>query len=99
MAAGIAKELQLCSSNSTASTTNALSGARPSWCDTSLRSDLVAAQTRLWNSINGASAEKFSEVWSWNFDQSTDRFSVEDLGVLAPEGTESDAVQLVRPFV
>ena len=38
--------------------------------------------------------EIFSEVWTYSFDNSTNRFSVADLASLSPEGTESDAIQL-----
>ena len=38
--------------------------------------------------------EIYSEVWSYSFDKSTDKFSVADLASLSPGGTESDAIQL-----
>ena len=55
-----------------------------------------AAQTRLWRAINGAAAEKYSEVWSYSYSNTTGRFAVADLASLAPEGTESDAIQVRR---
>ncbi|EPQ27349.1 uncharacterized protein PFL1_05270 [Pseudozyma flocculosa PF-1] len=68
---------------------------RPEWCDDA---DLVRrvqeAQTSLWNAINGAYAERFAEVWSWTFNNVSQRFDVTPLGELSPEGTESNAVQL-----
>lgn len=43
-------------------------------------------------------AEIFSEVWSYNFDNATNKFSVADLAVISPQGTESDAIQFVSPL-
>ncbi|EST09848.1 hypothetical protein PSEUBRA_000239 [Kalmanozyma brasiliensis GHG001] len=68
---------------------------RPDWCDDDqLVSDLVDAQSRLWQAINGAFEERFAEVWSWTWSNETERFSVTALGEISPEGTESDAIQL-----
>ena len=96
MAAGLARQLAYCS-NSTDSSIDVYvrPPVTPSWCSNStFVSSVRAAQTRLWLAINGAASEKFSEVWSYNFNNATNRFSVVDLASLAPEGTESDAIQV-----
>lgn len=59
MAAGLAKQLDLCG---LANGTNvdyperSLTGSAPSWCNTSLATDLQQAQIRLWDSIGGSSS-------------------------------------------
>ncbi|KAF9523824.1 hypothetical protein CPB83DRAFT_774834 [Crepidotus variabilis] len=96
MAGGLARQLAFCS-NSTNDTLdiNPPPMPLPQWCgDWNLIERLVSAQTRLWNSIKGASANLYSEVWSYAFDNSTKSFSVADLASLSPGGTESDAIQL-----
>jgi hypothetical protein len=59
MAAGLAKQLDLCGK---ANGTNvdypekSLANNVPTWCNTSLVTDLQSAQTRLWQSIGGSSS-------------------------------------------
>ncbi|TFK45034.1 hypothetical protein BDQ12DRAFT_731010 [Crucibulum laeve] len=95
MAGGLARQLGLCSSNSTTTSVDTIPPTtRPSWCDTDLQQRLNDAQTRLWESIRGASDNLYSEVWSYSFSNVTNQFSIADLASLSPEGTESDAIQL-----
>ena len=116
MAAGLAKQLDLCG---LANGTNvdyperSLKGSVPSWCNTSLATDLQQVQLRLWDSIGGSSsgqswspshrcydaddialAALFSEVYTPLFDNSTNSFTIGDLGAISPTGTEGDAIQL-----
>jgi hypothetical protein len=115
MAAGLAKQLDLCG---LANGTNvdyperSLTGAVPAWCNTSLATDLQQAQLRLWDSIGGSSSGErhlrqvmrpakhhvplalFSEVYSPLYDNSTNTFTIGDLGAISPTGTEGDAIQL-----
>ncbi|GHJ88125.1 hypothetical protein NliqN6_4527 [Naganishia liquefaciens] len=97
MAAGLAKQLDLCG---LANGTNvdyperSLTGSAPTWCNTTLASDLQQAQVRLWDSIGGSSSALFSEVYTPLFDNSTNSFTIGDLGAISPTGTEGDAIQL-----
>ncbi|KAJ9106822.1 hypothetical protein QFC19_002950 [Naganishia cerealis] len=122
MAAGLAKQLDLCG---LANGTNvdyperSLANSVPAWCNTSLAADLQGAQTRLWESIGGSSSGKsiaqrqcrrratkipssrmglltalFSEVYSPLYDNTTNSFTIGDLGAISPTGTEGDAIQL-----
>ncbi|KAF8512552.1 hypothetical protein BU17DRAFT_54049 [Hysterangium stoloniferum] len=94
MAAGIARQLKFCGNSTISIDIELPPSPTPSWCsDKSLVSSLKAAQTRLWTSIKGAETQIFSEVWSYDFDRTTNQFSVGDLAVLSPQGTESDAIQ------
>lgn len=68
--------------------------AQPAWCNTTLVQDLQNAQTMLWNSIAGAPDVLYTEVWSPIWSNSTNQFSIGDLGAISPSGTEGDAVQL-----
>jgi len=96
MAGGLARQLRFClTNNGTAVDTNTAPTPPPTWCsDKAFVQSLLDAQTRLWNSINGARSQIFSEVWSYSFDNDTNSFSVADLVKLSPTGTESDAIQL-----
>ncbi|KAI0350022.1 hypothetical protein OH77DRAFT_1431415 [Trametes cingulata] len=97
MASGLARQLGFCSSNTSSVDANpAPSGSpAPEWCaDTAFVQSVRDAQTRLWTAIRGAEDEIYSEVWSYDFDNATNSFSVADLASLSPSGTESDAIQL-----
>ncbi|KAH9485673.1 hypothetical protein JR316_0002583 [Psilocybe cubensis] len=94
MAGGLARQLKFCLTNTTSVDINPLPSPPPAWCgDAELVQSLQDAQTRLWASINGASDNIYSEVWSYAFDQSTKTFSVADIAALS-SGVESDAIQL-----
>lgn len=94
MASGLERVLSSCN-NETVSVVERGGLIRADWCDDEdLVQQLQDAQTSLWNAVNGAFEERFAEVWSWTFDNSTERFNVTALGDISPEGTESDAVQL-----
>lgn len=94
MASGLERVLASCN-NVTVSAVERGGLIRADWCDDEdLVQQLQDAQTSLWNAVNGAFEERFAEVWSWTFDNSTERFNVTALGDISPEGTESDAVQL-----
>ncbi|KAJ9096780.1 hypothetical protein QFC21_005050 [Naganishia friedmannii] len=104
MAAGLAKQLDLCGK---ANGTNvdyperSLANNIPTWCNTSLVTDLQSAQTRLWQSIGGSASGElierdtlFSEVYTPLFSNTTNSFTIGDLGAISPTGTEGDAIQL-----
>lgn len=94
MASGLERVLSSCN-NETVSIVERGGLIRADWCDDEdLLQQLQDAQTSLWNAVNGAFEERFAEVWSWTFDNATERFNVTALGDISPEGTESDAVQL-----
>ncbi|KIJ27555.1 hypothetical protein M422DRAFT_271225 [Sphaerobolus stellatus SS14] len=94
MAAGIARQLKFCDNSTITIDIEPIPNPKPSWCsEKALVSDLKAAQSRLWNSINGGRAEIFSEVWSYSYDKTQNTFDVADLAVISPQGTESDAIQ------
>lgn len=68
---------------------------RPDWCDNDeLLAELKNSQNMLWQVVNRAYDERFAEVWSWNWLNTTGKFEVQSLGEISPEGTESDAIQL-----
>jgi hypothetical protein len=105
MAAGITKQLNRCGPNitpqadysdnyTTTTMGNSTTSVVPSWCNTSLVADLQAGQTLLWEAIAGSSSALYTEVWSPLFSNSTNTFSIGDLGAISPSGTEGDAVQL-----
>jgi len=96
MASGIARQLGFCHPNASAVVDpNPAPVPTPTWCDNSTFVDnLVAAQERLWTSIQGAKDSIFTEVWTYSFDNSTNLFSPADLATISPQGTESDAIQL-----
>ncbi|KAF4621368.1 hypothetical protein D9613_001000 [Agrocybe pediades] len=95
MAGGIARHLGFCNPNSTSVDINPPPSPLPAWCgDSLLVQSLQDAQRRLWSSIKGAFGNVYSEVWSYDFDETTKTFSVADLAALSPSGTESDAIQL-----
>ncbi|KAF9563018.1 hypothetical protein CPC08DRAFT_816871 [Agrocybe pediades] len=95
MAGGIARQLGFCNPNSTSVDINPPPSPLPAWCgDSLLVQSLQDAQRRLWSSIKGAFGNVYSEVWSYDFDETTKTFSVADLTALSPSRTESDAIQL-----
>lgn len=97
MASGISRQLGLCGlSNSTQLTsTNNTTSIKPSWCsNTSLTTSLISAQYRLWDSIAGSASALYTEVLSPVWNNSSNRFSIGNLGEISPEGTEGDAIQL-----
>lgn len=99
MASGISRQLGLCGlSNSTQlSSASNTPSTLPSWClNLTLVSSLLSAQARLWDSIAGSASALYTEVLSPVFSNSTGtgRFTIGNLGELAPEGTEGDAIQL-----
>ncbi|KZP01238.1 hypothetical protein CALVIDRAFT_474889 [Calocera viscosa TUFC12733] len=95
MAAGIARQLKFCNSSVPSVDINPSPASPPAWCQSfGLVQDLQNAQVNLWQAINGARSEIFTEVWTYTFDNTSNRFSVADLALLSPTGTESDAIQL-----
>ncbi|KAK7472324.1 hypothetical protein VKT23_000443 [Stygiomarasmius scandens] len=98
MAGGLARQLNLCGMNSSIVLEvdiNPVSPSIPSWCaDEEFLQALSDTEKKLWTSIEGASENLFTEVWTYSFDNSTNMFSVADLASLSPSGTESDAIQL-----
>ncbi|KZT50991.1 hypothetical protein CALCODRAFT_504066 [Calocera cornea HHB12733] len=95
MAAGIARQLKFCNSSVPSVDINPSPSQPPTWCqNTGLVQGLKNAQMNLWQAINGARSEIFTEVWSYTFDNSTEKFGVADLALVSPTGTESDAIQL-----
>ncbi|RFU24505.1 hypothetical protein B7463_g11833, partial [Scytalidium lignicola] len=87
-------ELQLSRCNSSSSVTEA-----PAFCnDTSVYGNVKRAYNTLWDVIEANSAHLETEVWSWNYDNSTGKFGYVDFGTLPPPAgqspTESDIVQL-----
>ncbi|KZT43842.1 hypothetical protein SISSUDRAFT_1057376 [Sistotremastrum suecicum HHB10207 ss-3] len=95
MAAGLDRQLAFCDASNVTVDFIPSPSNTPAWCqDKQLVSDLQSARTRLWNSINGAPEERFSEVWSYSYNVSTGQWGIADLASISPDGTESDAVQL-----
>ena len=106
MAAGVSRQLGLCgASNNTQLellATGACDGQRlliigdiPAWClNSTLVENLVQAQIRLWDSIEGSAPALYTEVLSPIFDSTNGTFSIGDLGAISPTGTEGDAIQL-----
>ncbi|TDL17991.1 hypothetical protein BD410DRAFT_793667 [Rickenella mellea] len=99
MAGGLTRQLGFCNVTNSSAVVDinppAERGAKPAWCNNStFVKSVEEAQSRLWTSIMGGTGQIFSEVWSYDFDNSTNTFSVADLGTLSPSGTESDAIQL-----
>ncbi|THU89762.1 hypothetical protein K435DRAFT_728809 [Dendrothele bispora CBS 962.96] len=98
MAGGLARQLNLCGMNSSIVMEvdiNPVPPSVPSWCsDTQFLQALSDAEKRLWTSIEGASENLFTEVWTYAFNNGTNEFTVADLASLSPSGTESDAIQL-----
>lgn len=83
-------ELQLARCNAT---------SPPAFCsDTSVYGNVKKAYNTLWDVIEANSAHLETEVWSWNYDNSTGKFDYVDFGTLLPppgqSPTESDIVQL-----
>ncbi|KAF7799662.1 hypothetical protein EIP86_010902 [Pleurotus ostreatoroseus] len=96
MANGLARQLSFCAiDNATAVDTNTPPSTSPTWCkNASFVQSLRDAQTRLWQSIDGARNEINTEVWSYSFDNIMNKFAVADLASIFPDGTEADAIQL-----
>ncbi|PFH50459.1 hypothetical protein AMATHDRAFT_61004 [Amanita thiersii Skay4041] len=96
MAGGLARQLSFCAANVTITVdVNPPPSVKPDWCsDARFVQAVTEAQKRLWDSVRGAESQIHSEVWSYSFDNSTNRFSVADLARLSPTGVESDAIQL-----
>ncbi|KAK0554276.1 hypothetical protein OC846_002159 [Tilletia horrida] len=67
---------------------------RADWCDDdALMAKIDAAETMLWNGVNGAASEKYTEVHSWSWANDTGKFNVTPLSAF-PGATEADAIQL-----
>lgn len=67
----------------------------PTWCSNStLVDDLVSAQTRLRDAIEGSAPALYTEVLSPIFDPNNNTFTIGDLGAISPTGTEGDAIHL-----
>ena len=95
MAAGLSRQLGLCNLSSETQLQYDNTTVKPSWCsNTTLTAALSSAQTRLWDSIQGSASALFTEVLSPVFDNSTNTFTIGDLGAISPSGTEGDAIQL-----
>ena len=43
---------------------------------------------------DSANSEINTEMWSYSFDNTTNKFAVADLASISPDGTEADAIQL-----
>ncbi len=95
MASGLDRVISSCDNSTRTEVEKSGLTERPEWCDEQdLVTGLKNAQKMLWQAVNGAYEERFAEVWSWNWSNETEKFTVEALGELSPEGTESDAIQL-----
>ncbi|KAK0524727.1 hypothetical protein OC835_005840 [Tilletia horrida] len=67
---------------------------RAEWCDDeALMQRVDAAETMLWNGVNGAPSERYTEVHSWTWANETGKFEVTPLSAF-PGATEADALQL-----
>lgn len=76
-------------------TTKLMKDEMPGWCSNSnLVGNLIAAQIRLWDSIQGSAPALYTEVLSPIFDLTNGTFTIGDLGAISPTGTEGDAIQL-----
>ena len=56
--------------------------------------NLLSAQTRLWDSIEGSAPALYTEVLSPIFYPNNTTATIGDLGAISPTGTEGDAIQL-----
>ncbi len=83
MAAGVERQLALCSGKGASSPS-------PAWCH--LAPALRDAQSRLWDAIEGSAPVLWTEVWSPVLKGG--RFEIGDLGAISADGSEGDAVQL-----
>lgn len=107
MANGLSKQLASCGIESVP-TSAAKIDNKPEWCDNKkLISSLLAGLDRLWQGIEGAEDNIFSEVWSYTYTgkdsvhndtgvtnvQNHD-FTVTNVGDLTPGGKQGDPVQL-----
>lgn len=93
MAKGIARQLALAgASNSTSLDLLPPNATKPEWAMTNpeLIPALQAAEIRLWDSIAGSADVLYTEVWTPIFDNSTNTFSIGDLGAISPTGTEGE---------
>lgn len=107
MANGLAKQLASCDISSVPSTHQKLS-EKPSWCDNSqLVSSLLAGLDRLWQGIEGAQDQVYTEVWSYAYtgpgsvhndtaitDVESNNFAVTVIGDMTPGGKQGNPVQL-----
>ncbi|KAH8808732.1 hypothetical protein F5884DRAFT_380529 [Xylogone sp. PMI_703] len=91
LARGLELQLSRCSSTG--------SSSAPAFCtDTSVYGNVKKAYNTVWDVIEANSAHLETEVWSWNYDNTTEKFTYVDFGTLPPPAgqspTESDIVQL-----
>lgn len=87
MAQGIGRQLALCGLSNTTLVAPPVNASQPRWCsDQALTSGLLAAQTRLWDSIAGSASVLYTEVWTPVFNNGS--FTIGDLGAISPTGTE-----------
>ncbi|KAA8911974.1 hypothetical protein TRICI_003660 [Trichomonascus ciferrii] len=107
MANGLAKQLASCDISSVPST-HAKLPDKPSWCDNSkLVSSLIAGLDRLWQGVEGAKDEIYTEVWSYAYtgsnsansasgktDIQSNNFAVSIVGELLSRGQEGNPIQL-----
>jgi hypothetical protein len=107
MANGLAKQLASCDISSVTST-HAKLPDKPSWCDNSkIVSSLLAGLDRLWQGVEGAKDEVYSEVWSYTFtglnqtnpasgntDIQNKNFAVSIIGEILSRGQEGNPFQL-----
>lgn len=107
MANGLAKQLASCDISSVPSTHQKLSD-KPSWCDNSqLVSSLLSGLDRLWQGIEGAQDQVYTEVWSYAYtgpgsvhndtaitDVESNNFAVTVIGDMTPGGKQGNPVQL-----
>lgn len=92
MAKGCAKQLALAGvSNNTSLDPPPANATVPDWAsDASLVAALQQAETRLWDSIQGAASVLYTEVWSPLYDAASNTFTIGDLGAISPTGTEGE---------
>lgn len=110
MADGLLRQLSLCDINlSNTPQARSSNSDKPSWCQNKqLIGSLLAGLDRLWQGVEGAKENLYSEVWSYTYQDSSHRsgnstgltsedshgFIVTDLGAISPTGTETNAIQL-----
>lgn len=109
MADGLLRQLSFCDINLSNTPQSRSSINKPSWCQNKLLVDsLLAGLDRLWQGVEGAKENLYSEVWSYTYQgsshdssnstgltsESSHGFVVTDLGTISPTGTETNAIQL-----
>jgi hypothetical protein len=97
MAKGLARLQAACKTNQTAEDRLLVAKLpRLSYCDdTEVMQSITEAQVLLWQGINGAGeSNKYSELWSQEFNNVTNKFDVVPFGSVATTKTEADAIQL-----